>query len=122
MSPDQRAQFLDVLRRHLWHVLDLSASTEIIDDALGLAFDALLAFRFPCPECEGLGELPREPRAAVDCPSCGGSGVVDSPRLALVAKPEGVFETCIAGDDYPALRVRADLWELVVPDQEDTKP
>lgn len=94
MTLDQRAQLIEVLRRYLWHVLDHSASTEIIDDALGLALDRLLAFRFPCPGCNGTGAVESDHldynNAPIPepCPSCGGSGVVDSPRVALVRNVE----------------------------------
>ena len=95
MTPDQRAQLVEAGKRGL---VELFAGFRYSDpnesDIVNAVLDALLAFRFPCPECEGTGfGGVREGDGLHDsgCPSCGGSGEADSPRMIL-AEPREVDE------------------------------
>ena len=145
MTPDQRAAFVKAMRPHL-----AGSDTDMIEAAL----DALLAHRFPCPECEGTGETKHDESCdllawgdlspggdygpqgylppggtvcdcgALPCPACPGTGV-SAARFALV---EQVGPQHVTGrlHSAPAVFVNGE-WvpvfvELVVPDQEDTRP
>jgi len=98
MTPDQRAQLVEAGKRGL---VELFAGFRYSDpnesDIVNAVLDALLAFRFPCPECEGDGFAARPgsyDRATGDekpCGACGGSGEANSPRIGWIPEGGGTF-------------------------------
>jgi hypothetical protein len=132
MTPDQRAAYEEAMAREahdsdadgwLWDQLD-EALRVVYRRRMGAALNALLALRFPCPDCGGDGWDHDCGIPYIRCKPCGGSGEVDSPRIALVEKARTVIPAHYDGVrdvEVPAER----LWrvaEPVVPDQEDAKP
>ena len=130
MTPDQRAQLEEAMTQALVKLCEVDGDGRACDaphfhrEDARAALDALLAFRFPCPEYFHAAFGPN-----AECATCHGSGEADSPRIALVEQVRGC-----AIPDGDAWRIGTNspraagpkavpvFVELVVPDQEDTKP